>query len=151
MSEAGRGVLPASKLVEGYGPCLCAARLGTPTSAFSSPLLVTSRWMAIALYWLTAPLILLLNPPQGHLACHHIPLPPPRLSLPSPPSLQPAPSPPVAALTTLAATCRLPACCCPHRRARGGGPLPVLTSKLQLYDDDANPYNPILGSWAEAS
>ena len=36
-------------------------------------------------------------------------------------------------------------------RMRSGLLLPVLTGRLELYDEDANPYNPIVGSWASAS
>lgn len=41
------------------------------------------------------------------------------------------------------------ACQCvpPTSRARSGQSIPVLTSKLDLYDE-SNPYNPLVGSWA---
>lgn len=40
----------------------------------------------------------------------------------------------------------LPSTC----RQRSGQNVPVLTSKLDLYDE-SNPYNPLAGSWASTS
>jgi len=38
-----------------------------------------------------------------------------------------------------------------YLRFRSGQDVPTLTHKLDLYDEDANPYNPIIGSWANNS
>ena len=38
----------------------------------------------------------------------------------------------------------------PTCRQRSGQNVPVLTSKLDLYDE-TNPYNPLAGSWASTS
>ena len=78
-------------------------------------------------------------------------LPPPCRRGTCPPSTPPPSSLPVISGRFLVLAPCLPVADLTTHRARGGGSLPVLTSKLQLYDYDANPYNPILGSWAEAS
>lgn len=36
-------------------------------------------------------------------------------------------------------------------KARTSSSIPILTSSLEFYDEDANPYNPLVGRWGDAS